>query len=62
MYIKHFTAEKIYRICIKIRQNDYKSKKMLKMRQKFDFGIEPKVTSLHPTYFTDHCYAFGLLL
>ena len=34
--------------CIKIRQNDYKSKKMSKTRQKFDFGMEPKVIIQHP--------------
>ena len=42
---------KIYRNCTKIRQNDYKSEKMSKTRQKFDFGMETKVTILHPTCF-----------
>ena len=42
---------KIYRNFIKIRQNDYKSKKMSKMSKKFDFGMEPKVTILHSTCF-----------
>ena len=38
-----------------------KSKKTSKTRQKFDFGMEPKITTLLPTCFLDHCYAFGLL-
>ena len=40
---------KIYRNCIERRQNDDKSKKMSKTLQKFDFGMEPKVTTLLPT-------------
>ena len=28
-----------------------KSKKMSKTRQKFDFGMEPKITTLLPKYF-----------
>ena len=36
-----------------------KSKKTAKMRQKFNLGIEPKITTLLDL---DHCYAFGLWL
>ena len=43
--------KKIYRNCIKIRQNDFKYKKMSKTRQKIDFGMEPKVTMKHLTCF-----------
>ena len=42
---------KIYKSCIKIRKNDLKSKKTSKTCQKFDFRMEPKITTLLPTCF-----------
>ena len=51
MQIKHFTAKKIYKnYFIKITKMT-KFKKTSQMHQKFDFGMEPKITTLLPTCF-----------
>ena len=50
MQIKLFTALKSIEIAIN-KANLTKSKKTSKTRQKFDFGMEPKITTLLPTCF-----------
>ena len=44
------------------KANLTKAKKTSQMRQKFDFGMEPKVQHFFPHVSRYHCYAFGLLL
>ena len=50
MQIKLFTAQKSIEIAL-YKANLTKSKKTSKTRQKFDFGMEPKITTLLPTCF-----------
>ena len=50
MQIKLFTALKSIEIAIN-KANLTRSKKTSKTRQKFDFGMEPKITTLLPTCF-----------
>ena len=50
MQIKLFTALKSIEIALN-KTNLTKSKKTSKTRQKFDFGMEPKITTLLPTCF-----------
>ena len=50
MQIKLFIALKSIEIAIN-KANLTKSKKTSKTRQKFDFGMEPKITTLLPTCF-----------
>ena len=50
MQIKLFTALKSIEIALN-KANLTKSKKTSKTRQKFDFGMEPKITTLLPTCF-----------
>ena len=50
MQMKLFTAKKSIKIALKYAKMT-KSKKTSKKRQKFDFGMEPKITTLLPTCF-----------
>ena len=50
MQIKLFTAQKSIEIALN-KANLTKSKKTSKTRQKFAFGMEPKITTLLPTCF-----------
>ena len=50
MQIKLFTALKSIEIALN-KANLTKSKKTSNTRQKFDFGMEPKITTLLPTCF-----------
>ena len=50
MQIKLFTAKNSIEIALN-KANFTKSKKTSKTRQKFDFGMAPKVTTLLPTCF-----------
>ena len=50
MQTKLFTALKSIEIALN-KANLTKSKKTSKTRQKFDFGMEPKITTLLPTCF-----------
>ena len=50
MQIKHLTAYKSIEIALKYTKMT-KSKTTSKMRQKFDFGMEPKITTLLLTCF-----------
>ena len=61
MQIKHFTALKTYKYCIKIRQNN-EVQKDVNTRQKFNFGIEPKNNNASSHMLLNNCHAFGFLL
>ena len=50
MQITHFTAKVSIEITFKYAKMT-KSKKTTKTRQKLDFGMEPKITTLLPTCF-----------
>ena len=50
MQIKLFTAKKSTEIALN-KANLTKSKKTSKTRQNFNFGMEPKITTLLPTCF-----------
>ena len=58
---KHFTTYKSIEIWLKYTKMT-KSKKTSKMRQIFDFRMEPKIKNASSHMFLDHYHAFGLLL